>query len=278
MAEQSLAGKPWTEVEVELIVADYFDMLNKQLRAESYSKTEHKKRLAANLGTGRHWESLDPKYQNISAVLQQLGYPTVEGYKPRANFQQALFHGIERFLSRSEDPLAGVVDPGAMSQSHALEFEQPPEQRADQTLNRELGRLIRKFDPALRDERNRKLGELGEARVVDHERNRLIDCGRSDLARKVCWVSRNQGDGAGYDVLSFDLQGRERYLEVKTTLGYKATPFYLTRNELSFSAEHPEQFRIVRLYDFARSARAFELKPPLHETVTLDPLVWQATF
>lgn len=277
MAGQSLAGKPWTEFEIELIVADYFDMLNKQLRHEEYSKVEHKRRLAANLGTGRHWRALDPKYQNVSAVLEQLGYPIVEGYKPRPNFQQQLFLGIERFLSGTEDPLKDL-DVVNTNGPGSLKFEEPPELREAPADNRELHRLIRKFDPALRDERNRKLGELGEERVYKHEQDRLVGCGRKDLAQQVCWISRDHGDGAGFDILSFDVTGEKRFLEVKTTLGYRSTPFYLTRNELSFSEENPDNFRIVRLYDFARNARAFELKPPINESVSLDPLVYQATF
>jgi hypothetical protein len=101
---------------------------------------------------------------------------------------------------------------------------------------------------------------------------------RPDLARKVRWVSQEDGDGAGYDILSFDLRGKERFLEVKTTVGTQTAPFYLTRNELSFSKECPEEFRICRLYDFSRKPKMFELAPPLEALVRLEPLSFVASF
>src|ERR1039458_4481334 len=52
-----------------------------------------------------------------------------------------------------------------------------------------IRRLIGKFDPAARDERNRTLGKAGEEFVVDFERRRLTRAGRADLARDVRWVA-----------------------------------------------------------------------------------------
>ena len=62
--------------------------------------------------------------------------------------------------------------------------------------------IARKLDVAARDERNRALGRDGEERVLAHERAALKSAGRDDLARKVRWVSEEDGDGAGYDIAS----------------------------------------------------------------------------
>ena len=72
--------------------------------------------------------------------------------------------------------------------------------------------------------------------------------------------------------------GEERFLEVKTTVGSQTAPFYLTRNELSFSNERPKEFRICRLYDFSKAPKMFELTPPLENLVRLEPLTFQASF
>ena len=63
------------------------------------------------------------------------------------------------------------------------------------------------------------------------ERRQLSKLQRPDLARKVRWVAVEDGDGAGYDILSFNSSGHELLIEVKTTNGGPATPFFLSRNE-----------------------------------------------
>jgi hypothetical protein len=141
-----------------------------------------------------------------------------------------------------------------------------------------LDRLVRKFDPVERDFRNRALGRAGEAMIFEFERHRLANSDRADLARKVRWISQEDGDGAGYDILSFDPSGAERLIEVKTTLGGSTTPFFITRNELGLSSERPEAFRLYRLHSFAKSPRLFELAPPLEAAVRLDPLAYSASF
>src|SRR5271154_505244 len=133
----------------------------------------------------------------------------------------------------------------------------------------DIERLVRKFNPVERDFRNRKLGREGEELVLHFERERLKQRDRSDLAKKIRWISEEDGDGAGYDILSFDEKGKERFLEVKTTVGADTTPFYITRNELSLSSERPEAFRLCRVFDFSIRPRMFELAPPLTNFIHL---------
>ena len=104
--------------------------------------------------------------------------------------------------------------------------------------------------------------------IFKFEQQRLKQIDRPDLAKKVRWISQEEGDGAGYDILSFDRKGSERFLEVKTTVGSQTAPFYLTRNELSFSKERPQEFRICR------SVRL--LKNP--EDVRAGSAVWTNSF
>ena len=111
-----------------------------------------------------------------------------------------------------------------------------------------------------------------------HERLRLIAGDRADLARKLEWTSEVRGDGAGYDIHSFELDGRDRLIEVKTTNGTARTPFFLSENERAFSEERPEAFRLLRLHSFIQKPSAFELAPPLQDHLTLHPANYRATF
>ena len=278
MGGGSPAGSDWTDREIDLIVADYFDMLRQEIAAQRYVKARRNAELQRL--TGRSRGSIEFKHENISAVLAKLGLPWISGYKPMPNFQRALIDGIERYLSVNRDPIAlveatsnGVADTGTL-------FVGPPPtlRRSSESEPPILQRLVRKFDPAARDERNRTLGKRGEERVVASEISRLRSAGRDDLAGKVRWISQEDGDGAGFDVLSFTDKGDERLLEVKTTTGYAETPFYLSANERALAIERPVEFRIFRVYDFVREPKAFEIAPPLESALILEPANYRASF
>jgi len=141
-----------------------------------------------------------------------------------------------------------------------------------------LRRLIRKFDPVERDHRNRSLGKAGEEFVLNLERQSLARSHRPELADKVRWVAVEDGDRAGFDVLSFDQSGRERLLEVKTTNGSARTPFFLTRNERDLAADRPDDWRIYRVHLFATEPRIFTIAQPLDKALILHPETWRASF
>lgn len=88
-----------------------------------------------------------------------------------------------------------------------------------------MAAIGRKYDVAERDARNRALGKAGEELVFYHERSSLRQAGREDLADKVRWTASEDSDGYGYDIASFEANGRERLIEVKTTNGWERTPF-----------------------------------------------------
>lgn len=282
MAEEGVSGTDWSDREIDLIIADYFDMLQLEMSGTSFVKAHRNQALQELIG--RSHASIEFKHCNVSAVLELLGIPTIEGYKPRRNFQGALIAGVNRYLEVNGE-IADEVTPSTqlsvdgVSEKKTIWIGPPPQaELSDDQLPKELTRLIRKFDPARRDARNRLLGRRGEEMVIEHERRSLTDSGRSDLADKVRWVSEEDGDGAGFDIHSFTSEGEDRLLEVKTTNGAARTPFFLSENERAFSSERPSAFRLLRLYDFARRPAAFELTPPLEDWVSLNPTNYRAEF
>jgi hypothetical protein len=113
---------------------------------------------------------------------------------------------------------------------------------------------------------------------VDLERQQLVEAGQAELAQQVRWVANEDGDGAGYDILSFDRSGFTRLIEVKTTNGSAQTPFYLSRNERELADERPNEWRIYRVHLFAKNPRVFTIAPPLEKSVNLRPEQWRASF
>lgn len=276
MADETKIGTHWQDDELDAIVADYFTMLAADLSGRPYVKSRHSAALMAHIG--RTHRSVEFKHQNISAVLDELGMPWIPGYKPKRNYQNAIFGAIDRYLTKHPDILESVPTSPTVTPVPADVFVAPPLLVIDDRIPDGLRRLVQKFDPVERDHRNRSLGKAGEEFVLDLERCQLTRADRPDLAGNVRWVAVEDGDGAGYDVLSFDHGGRERLIEVKTTNGSARTPFFLTRNECAVATERPADWLIYRVHLFAREPRIFAIKPPLENAVNLRPEIWRASF
>jgi hypothetical protein len=109
------------------------------------------------------------------------------------------------------------------------------------------------------EQKNRKLGLAGEELVVTHEQEKLKSSGHHELARKVLHVAKEQGDGAGYDIKSFSDDGSPIYIEVKTTEGGKQANFFMSAKERLFAQEHPESFRLYRLYEYQKESESAKI-------------------
>lgn len=109
----------------------------------------------------------------------------------------------------------------------------------------------RKIDWTKLNEHRTELGLLGEEFAIKHEIKR-VSCFALEDINRIIHVSKNLGDGAGFDILSIDENGNDIYIEVKTTEGPVDTPFYMTENEYSFFNihKHKNNSFIYRVYDF----------------------------
>jgi hypothetical protein len=276
MAVEEKIGRPWNDDELDAIVADYFSMLRDELSRQPYVKSHHSAVLMKQIG--RTHRSVEFKHQNISAVLEEMGLPWIVGYKPKRNFQATIFGAIDRYLSANQDVVYHQLPPKVLEVSDAAStFVTTPELQLRSDRPWQLERLVRKFDPVERDLRNRSLGRAGEEFVLEVEKKKL-EKSRPDLSEKIRWISAEEGDGAGYDILSFEPDGRERLIEVKTTNGAARTPFFLSENECQRAAASAESWRLYRVHSFAQNPRIFLITPPLNKMLHLRPDSWRASF
>lgn len=253
----------WSNIEVELIIADYFQMLSLELKGDSYSKAEHRRSLIPLL-TNRSDGSVEFKHQNISAVLINLGQPYIKGYLPRFNYQKILEDKVIDYLIRK---------PGIESQFKVFSEKQIIKPKKEVNFEKFIFDLpvitnvsepeaIYKRSPIKinyleREQNNRNLGNSGEELVMEYEKWHLIRSGREKFAEQIRWISKEEGGGAGFDILSKHLNGTDKYIEVKTTKLGKETPFYFSRNELNFSQEHSDYYHLYRLFNFEDDAKMF---------------------
>lgn len=273
----------WSREENEATVADYLEMLQLELAGVEYNKAEHRRNLVKLLD-GRTDGAVERKHQNISAALIDNGCQWIEGYKPLFNYQKDLAEivagRIERMPSLRaamatnaredavvpsvDDILSSIVDPPRPDRDRA---------RATRVSENRQPRVVNYLEM---EARNASLGKAGEEFVVRYEIARLLSEGADRLAQQVEHVSTTRGDGLGFDVLSFDNSGAERFIEVKTTKYGMETPFFVSRNELSVSRSQAERYHLYRLFSFARAPRFFNVQGQIDRGFSIEPVEWEA--
>ena len=285
MADGTEANASWAECEVAATVAAYLRMLMMELAGQSFNKAEHRRALQP-LVQMRSEGAIEFKHCNISAVMVELGRQPIRGYLPRKNFQRrALFEEVIRQTALhphlDEAARKSVELPAEtplIARFEGVRVDPPKlELRVQEQLDYRPP-VLSKRDYLAQEARNRSLGRAGEAFVVHYEQLRLQKLGRGNLASKIEHTADVQGDGAGYDVLSFEEDGRERFIEVKTTAYNKDTPFFVSDNDLAFARANEQAFRLYRLFEFRHRPRLFELRGRLDTQCRLDPISFRASF
>jgi len=169
---------------------------------------------------------------------------------------------------------------------HFRNFEQGNKQKpalerlieVDKTVLPKTDKVILKgsFTNYIDNEKEKKrIGDLGELLVLQHEQEKLKSLG---IKKTPEHKSKSEGDGLGYDILSYDKNGQEIFIEVKTTSYGSGTPFYITRNELVCSKQDSNKFFLYRLYDFDdanNKAKYYKRKGDLTELCN-NPILYKA--
>lgn len=276
--------RDWARDEVEATVAAYFEMLRAELSSAAYNKADYRRRLLPQL-QGRSEQSVEFKHANISAILIELGFPFIAGYKPRSNYQGLLRDVVSARLAADpqlrslaaadatqlanvpsvDDILASLTDPPTAVPLRNRVSE-PPARYSTLPVNY-----------LEREALNRSLGLAGEEFVVNFECARLIHAGRESLASRIEHVAKSRGDNEGFDVLSFEATGADRLIEVKTTKYGAHTPFYVSRNELDVSIARASHYHLYRVFEFRSRPLLFTLHGAFSSTCRLDPSSYIAT-
>ncbi|MFA5037267.1 MAG: DUF3883 domain-containing protein [Candidatus Izemoplasmatales bacterium] len=127
-------------------------------------------------------------------------------------------------------------------------------------------------------ERDIEVGVRAEMLVVLHEKSYLSNNGRADLVDLVKWVSK-EADGYGYDVLSFDLRGEEKYIEVKSTSLGSNNPFDISENEVETSKRLGDKYWIYRVYHIEDNIPRFcKYQGSVDNNFILRPTSYKAFF
>jgi len=214
--------------------------------------------------------------------------PFIDGYKPLGN-RQGILDEIVLELIASDGEMNRLMQQAVGREEFAtsfnidligLEVEIPSDTMVDPQIDKAEGirrNPINGVNYFEREARNRALGLAGEELMLKFEYHRLWAAGEKRLAEKIEHVAATKGDGLGYDILSYELSGRERLIEVKTTQFAAAAPFYASRNEVVVSEEQSECYQIYRVFSFSKNPKFFALAGSMWNTCNLHPTVYRAS-
>ncbi len=267
-----MASGPWSYDEIGVTVDVYFRMLTLDLAGESYTKTEFRREVERDVA--RSSGAIEYKFNNVSAVLDEMGAVWIPGYKPLRNVQERLRAVVRERFEADADlrafMLRAVADGDVIRSGLGTEVD-PPAAEWPEGRGRRVGVLDVNF--AAIESANRALGRAGEETVLDAERERLSIAGRSDLVAEVRHVSVVDGDGLGYDIQSFQgLTDEPVFIEVKTTRYGKEVPFYISGNEVEASNDLGPAYRLWRLFRYGKPDTGYYRLPgPLARHAQLKP-------
>jgi hypothetical protein len=129
-----------------------------------------------------------------------------------------------------------------------------------------------KKDYSRTEQNSRKIGLAGEKFALMYEQWRLME--NEELAGEIDHVA-SYDDRRGYDIRSFDLDGTERYVEVKTTTGQGSEPFYISAGEIKALRQDPEKYVILRVFDIRENPRCYEIRgKDVDDKFHFEPINW----
>jgi hypothetical protein len=130
------------------------------------------------------------------------------------------------------------------------------------------------------NKRNKKIGDQGELIVKKMEIEHLKSNGKRDLAANVKRISK-ENVSAGYDILSFEMDGTEKYIEVKSTSNSPSNVanFIITDNEYRKAKELDNYYLYIVFEVKSTEPKIWKIKNPANlegKGLVLRPLSFKA--
>lgn len=134
----------------------------------------------------------------------------------------------------------------------------------EQTKLQEEKLITARINESLEDFRTKDIGDIGEGLIHSHECMRMKLGGREDLIHLIKRIPTQLA--VGYDISSCELDGRKRYIEVKTTISSKPLHFnriHMTKNEWNTASSVGNVYYIYRLMLSKKERKLFLLHNPV---------------
>jgi len=96
-----MAIGPWTAHEIDVAINAYFRMFRRELRGQHFVKADFRREVEAQIS--RSSKAVEYKFANISACLEELGFPWISGYAPMRNVQNALRTRVRDYVGQDQE-------------------------------------------------------------------------------------------------------------------------------------------------------------------------------
>ena len=96
---------------------------------------------------------------------------------------------------------------------------------------------------------SKRVGRAGEEHVYNFEYKKLMDKGREDLAKQIVKQYEDLSFFPGYDIKSFNEDGEEIYIEVKSTVSKGKDYFEISDNEVLAAKSLKDSYFIYQVTD-----------------------------
>ena len=96
---------------------------------------------------------------------------------------------------------------------------------------------------------SKRVGRAGEEHVYNFEYKKLMDKGREDLAKQIVKQYEDLSFFPGYDIKSFNEDGEEIYIEVKSTVSKGKDYFEISDNEVLAAKSLKDSYLIYQVTD-----------------------------
>jgi len=118
--------------------------------------------------------------------------------------------------------------------------------------------IVKQSKQRRKTQESKKIGDAGEAYVYKYEYNKLTKANKSDLAKKIDMHCARY-DYPGWDITSYDLKGKEIYIEVKSTKGKVINDFDITDPEWQAAKKQGDKYHIYLVNNvFNKDTKIFE--------------------
>ena len=168
-------------------------------------------------------------------------------------------------------------------QAKNLDYEPPVFNPTIREKSKKKNHLKSDKKPSKSSTPSKQVGDASEQYVYEYECNKLSKLNRQDLVEKIIKQYKDLSNFPGYDIKSFDKNGNEIFIEVKSTKSKNKEYFEITENEKNAAEKIGDDYFIYQVTSaltnpVISSIIQNPIKYVQQNKVLMEPLVYRVSY